>query len=161
MLGHWSAKTSVLLKIKNTLTLSLCHLQTLKQTHIWLIILSLKTTKAKGALSYLSLNTYQNQLELHNISKQVIFLMVSVIDAWQWATQCSLLNKMINLNYLTVLFISIKAFEDFTFVLVKFIGIFCNLGLEFICWLLKTTNGLWVFITKDKPCPKQHVLKSL
>lgn len=39
---------------------------------------------ARVALSYLSLNTYQNQLEPHNNSKQVIFLMATVIDAWQW-----------------------------------------------------------------------------
>lgn len=36
------------------------------------------------ALSYLSLNTYQNQLEPRNISKQVIFLMANVIDAWKY-----------------------------------------------------------------------------
>lgn len=42
--------------------------------------------RAGVALSYLSLNTYQNQLDRHNNSKQVIFLMVDVIDAWQWVS---------------------------------------------------------------------------
>lgn len=44
--------------------------------------------QATAALSYLSLNTYQNQLEPHSNSKQVIFLMTIVIDAWQWTWKC-------------------------------------------------------------------------
>lgn len=81
--------------------------------------------QARVALSYLSLNTYQNQLELHNNSKQAIFLMANVIDAWQWVSQCSLLtlNKKINLNYLTVLFISIQACEGFRLVLLQIINL--------------------------------------
>ncbi len=58
--------------------------------------------------------------------------MANVIDAWQWVSQCSLLtlNKKINLNYLTVLFISIQAFEGFRLVLLQII----NLGSSADYW---------------------------
>lgn len=44
------------------------------------------------SVSCLSLNTYQHQLEPHENSKQVIFLMADVIDAWQRDSECFFVN---------------------------------------------------------------------
>lgn len=82
--AYWSAKTSVPQRSKNAIKYSpRAHKRSLDSLFFQQTLTIVSRLPATVALSRLSLNTYQDQLDLRKFSKQAIFLIANVADAWQ------------------------------------------------------------------------------